>query len=98
MLELESLVLALHLAQLFELRRYRFVHLDALGHDQAFACKPAPTGQHEGMDVKRGGDITDRNAGKSTQADGSRFELFAVAMDGSGDRSWHGRQIGRAHV
>src|SRR5690606_21758296 len=89
MLELQSLVLLLDLAQRLELGRNRRIHVYTFRHDQSLACQPAPTRQHERVDVKRFGDVADRHARKLAQADRGGLELGAVAVGSSGSWRWH---------
>lgn len=73
-------MLLLQLAQRLQLRSYLFVHFHTLGHDQPLARLLAPTRQHEGMDVKRLGDLLHADAGKLAQAYGRSLEVLAVLV------------------
>src|SRR3546814_150423 len=90
MLELQALVVLLDLAQRLELGRHRRIHVYTLGHDLSLACHPAPTRQHERVDVKRLRDVADRHAGQLAQANCGCLELGAVAIGRSGTwlRHW----------
>src|SRR3546814_9074864 len=48
------------------------------GHDLSLARQPAPTRQHEGVDVKRLGNLADRHTRQLAQVDRGRLELGAV--------------------
>ena len=61
-------------------------HHHTFGHDRALARLFAPTRQHEGVDVKRMGNILHGDARHLAQADGGGFELRAVARGGAGAR------------
>ncbi len=93
MLDLEPLILALHLAQRLEFGRHGLVYIDTLGHDPSLACEPAPTRQHEGMDVKRGGHIGYCHAWKLAQANRSGLEGIAIAIDRPGTWFWHRKAL-----
>src|SRR5690554_2426967 len=89
MFELQPLVLLLELAKLLEFGGNCRIYVHTLGHDRALARKLAPTRQHERVDVKRLGDIANRDPGKVAQANGGCFELGAVSVCGSGAWLWH---------
>ena len=88
MLDLQLLVLPLDLTQRLQLGGYRRTHLRTLGHNDPLPRESSPTRQHEGVDVKRLGDIADPYAGPLAQTHRRGFEGIAVAMDGSG--AWLG--------
>src|SRR5690242_5460421 len=88
MLDLQLLVGLLHPTQLLQLGRDSRIDIHTLDHDRALARLFAPTRQHEGMDVKRGGDILHLDARELTEAYGSGLELLAVASGRS--RTWLG--------
>src|SRR5690554_443656 len=89
MFELQPLILLLELAKLLEFGGNCRIYVHTLGHDRALARKLAPTRQHERVDVKRLGDIANRDPGKVAQANGGCFELGAVSVCGSGAWLWH---------
>src|ERR1700687_5613737 len=72
--------------QLLELRRNFLVDLYILGHDRSLACLLAPTRQHEGMDVKRFGDILNAHARQLAEPDGAALAPLAITV--RRPRSW----------
>lgn len=89
MLELELLVGLLDPAKLLELGLDLFVHRHTFGHDRPLARLFTPTRQHEGVDVKRLGDVAYGHARELAQADGRGLEMIAVAIGRSGTWGRH---------
>jgi len=78
MLQLQTLVRLLKLAQFLEFRRHFLVEFDTLGHDQSLPRLFAPARQHERVDAERLGHLAHLHARQLAQPDCSSFEFFTI--------------------